>query len=152
MALTAAALFGVLVVPASAQLHRVGVTLVTGETLTVTVDVPSGASVDSIDIPGLPAPAQSVVDLGPVGSASPAPNVATGPEPTPAPAGTPSGRNRAGGDGALGAGSAGRGRGTTAPPGDDQALQPNSESLSGALEDLEAGSCRKFRGNRESQK
>jgi hypothetical protein len=135
MALTAAVLFGVLVVPASAQLHRVGVTLVTGEALTVTVDVPPGATVDSIEIPGLPAPVESVVDLGPVGATSPAPNVTTGPERTPAPATTPSGENRAGGDGALGSGSKGRGGGSTAPPGDDQALQPNSEALSGALEE-----------------
>ena len=70
--LAAAAVFGVLVVPASAELHRVTVTLVTGQTLTLTVDVPPGASVESIQIPGLPAPVQSITDLGPVATPTPA--------------------------------------------------------------------------------
>ena len=87
IALAAAALFGLLVVPASAELHQVSVTLVTGETITLTVDVPPGASVDSIEIPGLPAPAQSVVDLGPV--AAPAPTATTTPEPAATPESTP---------------------------------------------------------------
>src|ERR1044071_3364444 len=69
----AAAVFGVLVVPASAELHRVSVKLVTGQTLTMTVDVPPGASVQSIQIPGLPAPVQSVTDLGPVATPTPTP-------------------------------------------------------------------------------
>ena len=43
--LAAAALFGLLVVPASAELHRVTVTLVTGQTMTLTVDVPPGTAV-----------------------------------------------------------------------------------------------------------
>ena len=73
IALAAAALFGALVVPASAELHRVSVTLVTGETITTTVDVPPGASVESIDIPGLPAPVQSIVDLGRVATPTPSP-------------------------------------------------------------------------------
>ena len=71
--LAAAALFGVLLaVPASAELRRVSVTLVTGQTITTTVDVPPGASVQSIQIPGLPAPVQSITDLGPVATPSPA--------------------------------------------------------------------------------
>ena len=73
-------MFGVLLaVPASAELHRVSVTLVTGQTITTTVDVPPGASVQSIQIPGLPAPVQSITDLGPVAT----------PEPPPAPTAVP---------------------------------------------------------------
>ena len=71
--LAAAAVFGVVVVPASAELHRVSVTLITGQTLTLTVDVPPGASVESIEIPGLPAPVQSISDLGPVATPTPVP-------------------------------------------------------------------------------
>src|SRR3954465_8794964 len=141
MALTAAGLFGTLVVPASAQLHRVGVTLVTGETLTVTVDVPSGASVDSVDIPGLSAPVESVVDLGAVSVTSPPPTATAEPQATPAATRTPSG-NRQGADGALGTPSKGRTRERTAPPADSGSgsgshpatLAPTSEALSGALE------------------
>ncbi len=73
IALAAAALFGAVVVPASAELHRVTVTLITGQTLTMTVDVPPGASVESISIPGLPAPVQSITDLGPVATPTPVP-------------------------------------------------------------------------------
>ena len=56
IALGAAALFGVAAVPASAELRRVAVTLVTGQTVEVTVDVPPGASVQSVALPSLPAP------------------------------------------------------------------------------------------------
>ncbi len=76
IALLAAALYAVvLVTSASAEIHRVQVTLVTGEVITTTVDVPPGASVSSVQIPGLPAPAQSVVDLGPVATPTPVPTV-----------------------------------------------------------------------------
>src|ERR1051325_2144345 len=67
IALAASALYaGVLVASASAELHRVQVTLVTGQVLTVTVDVPAGTPVTQVQIPGLPAAVQNVVDLGPV--------------------------------------------------------------------------------------
>src|SRR5688572_25520666 len=85
IALAAAALFGLLVVPASAELHRVSVTLVTGETITTTVDVPPGGSVQSIEIPGLPAPVQSVTDLGPVATPEPEPEPTAAPTAPPAP-------------------------------------------------------------------
>ena len=85
--LAAAVTFGFLVVPASAELHRVTVTLVNGQTITLTVDVPKGASVDAIEIPGLPAPVQSIVDLGPV--ATPTPSATATPESTAPPAATP---------------------------------------------------------------
>jgi hypothetical protein len=97
IALAAAALSGVLVVPASAELHRVNVTLVTGEVRTMTVDVPPGQTVESIQIPGLPVPVRSVEDLGPVATATPVPeltatptvpstSVTPSPTPTPTPA------------------------------------------------------------------
>ena len=75
-AFVAAALYAVvLVTTASAALHRVQVTLITGQTLTVTVDVPAGTPVTQVQIPGLPAPVQDVVDLGPVEVPTPVPTV-----------------------------------------------------------------------------
>ncbi len=74
IALAATALYaGVLVASASAELHRVQVTLVTGQVLTVTVDVPAGTPVQQVQIPGLPAPVQNIVDLGPVATPTPIP-------------------------------------------------------------------------------
>src|SRR5436309_6488337 len=65
IALAASALYsGVLVATARAEMHYVRVTLVTGQQLTVTVDVPPGTPVSQVQIPGLPAPVASVVDLG----------------------------------------------------------------------------------------
>src|ERR1700742_164701 len=65
IALAASALYaGVLVAEAHAELHYVRVTLVTGQQLTVTVDIPPGTPVDQVQIPGLPAPISSIVDLG----------------------------------------------------------------------------------------
>ena len=91
IALCAAALFGVVAMPASAELHRVAVTLVTGQTVEMTVDVPPGGSVQSVALPSLPAPVASITDLGPV--ATPAPTATTTPAPTttatPAPTETP---------------------------------------------------------------
>ena len=51
IALGAAAVFGAAAVPASAELRRVAVTLVTGQTVEVTVDVPPGTSVQSVALP-----------------------------------------------------------------------------------------------------
>src|ERR1044072_5746453 len=74
IALAATALYaGVLVASASAELHRVQVTLVTGQVLTVTVDVPAGTPVQQGQISRLPAPAQSIVGLGPVATPTPIP-------------------------------------------------------------------------------
>lgn len=72
IALAAAALYAVvLVATASAEMHRVQVTLVTGQVLTVTVDVPAGTPVTQVQIPGLPAPVQNIVDLGPIATPTP---------------------------------------------------------------------------------
>jgi Transglycosylase SLT domain len=76
IATAAAALYAVvLVASASAALHRVQVTLVTGQTLTLTVDVPPGTPIQQVQIPGLPAPVQEIVDLGPVEEPTPVPTV-----------------------------------------------------------------------------
>ncbi len=55
---------GVFVAAAQAEMHYVRVTLITGQQLTITVEVPPGTPVDQIQIPGLPAPIASIVDLG----------------------------------------------------------------------------------------
>ena len=64
-------MFSAIVVPASAEPHRVSVTLVTGETLTLIVDVPPGSPVGSAQLPDLPAPVASVTDLGPAVTPTP---------------------------------------------------------------------------------
>ncbi len=140
--LAAAALFGVLVVPASAELHRVTVTLVTGQKVTLTVDVPPGTPVESIQIPGLPAPVQSIADLGPVShrrrppppprasprarpaetpsqTATPVADRAPAATTTPARAGTRAATSRAA---------------SRAPTQQPNRLDPNAEALTGELE------------------
>jgi murein DD-endopeptidase MepM/ murein hydrolase activator NlpD len=117
IALTAAALYaGVLVSAASAELHRVRVTLVTGQQLTLTVDVPPGTPVSQVQIPGLPAPVQSILDLGTVSTATPTatptapatvtPTVTstTTPTPTPTPTRTPANRTSGSSDGQTSSG------------------------------------------------
>jgi murein DD-endopeptidase MepM/ murein hydrolase activator NlpD len=83
--LAATALFGMAVVPASAELHRVTVRLTTGEEITLTVDVPEGQTASSITIPGLPAPVETVTDLGPVQTPTPTPTSTPTPTPTQTP-------------------------------------------------------------------
>ena len=152
IALAAAALFGVLlVVPASAELHRVSVTLVTGQTITTTVDVPPGSSVESVQIPGLPAPVQSITDLGPVATPEPPPAPTAVPDVpetpvTPAPEEDQGGNDKGGNGGGNGGDDEGAlpadpnkitgGKGGKKPSvGDDRAaLDPNSEALTGELE------------------
>jgi hypothetical protein len=154
--LAAAAMFGVLVVPASAELHRVTVTLVTGQSITMTVDVPPGASVESIEIPGLPAPVQSIVDHGTVATPTPTPAVTATPDQTatpdrtatpdqtatPTPTEPPSGGNQ-GQDGSLAPArgdKGGKNKGGSQPnpspsKTDPAALDPNAEALTGKLEE-----------------
>jgi hypothetical protein len=90
IALAASALYsGVLVAEAHAELHYVRVTLVTGQQLTVTVDIPPGTPVSQVSIPGLPAPVASVVDLGSAeGTPTATPTVAVTLTPTPTPTST----------------------------------------------------------------
>jgi hypothetical protein len=151
--LAAAALFGVLVVPASAELRRVSITLVTGETIERVIDVPPGSSVESVTIPDLPAPVRSITDVGPVETPTPTPTPSPEPEPTaaptasstpatPAPTQEPSVQQGAGGSegGAQPAPAApgeSRKRVGKRPRivGDDRSLDPNAEALGGALEE-----------------
>ena len=56
IALAASAFYaGMFVTAAQAEMHYVRVTLVTGQQLTITVEVPPGTPVDQLQIPGLPA-------------------------------------------------------------------------------------------------
>src|SRR3954463_15802882 len=87
-----AAGIGASVLPASAEQRTLLVTLVTGQTLTVTVDVPPGTPIDQIKIPGITTPIASISEVpqppappapGNGGSGDPAPPP---PHPRPAPA------------------------------------------------------------------
>jgi hypothetical protein len=80
---------GVFVTAARADMHYVRVTLVTGQQLTITVEVPPGTPVDQLQIPGLPAPVASIVDLGST-ETTPTPTATTAPTITPSPTGTAS--------------------------------------------------------------
>ena len=88
IALAASAFYaGVFVTAAQAEMHYVRVTLVTGQQLTITVEVPPGTPVDQLQIPGLPAAVASIVDLGstettPTPTATTAPTITATPSPT----------------------------------------------------------------------
>ncbi|MEA2135984.1 MAG: hypothetical protein QOC68_3893, partial [Solirubrobacteraceae bacterium] len=69
---------GVAAIPAAAELHSVTVVLITGERIQTTVDVPPGASVGSVTIPGISGTIKQVIDNGPV-------SVPTATPPVPAP-------------------------------------------------------------------
>src|SRR4051812_11074124 len=89
IALAASAFYaGIFVTNAEAEMHYVRVTLVTGQQLTITVDIPPGTPVDQLQIPGLPAPVASIVDLGSTDSTptpTAAPTVAATPTATQSP-------------------------------------------------------------------
>jgi outer membrane biosynthesis protein TonB len=90
VALAASAFYaGVFVTAAHAEMHYVRVTLVTGQQLTITVEVPPGTPVDQIQIPGLPAPVSSIVDLGPT-ETTPTPTATQAPTATATPTATAS--------------------------------------------------------------
>src|SRR6201991_936181 len=95
VALAASAFYaGVFVTAAHAEMHYVRVTLVTGQQLTITVEVPAGTLVDQLQIPGLPAPVSSIVDLGstettPTPTATQAPTVTATPTASPTATATP---------------------------------------------------------------
>src|SRR3954464_10368632 len=71
---------GASVIPASADQRTLVVTLATGQTVTVTVDVPPGTPVDQIHIPGISTP---IVGVSEVSQPSPPP---PSDQPAPAPA------------------------------------------------------------------
>ncbi len=147
IATAAAALYAVvLVASASAALHRVQVTLVTGQTLTLTVDVPPGTPIQQVQIPGLPAPVQEIVDLGPVEEPTPAPTVppVEVPDvdlpdvevPVPTPGNQQDGGTKDGGN--AGGGNAGGGSGNTqvpgvANPGDESAVNRSDSNIRSAV-------------------
>src|SRR5215218_397926 len=72
-AVTAALYATVLVSTASAQLHQVRVTLTTGQVMTFSVEVSDGATATAAQLPPLPAPTQTIEDLGPVQIPTPVP-------------------------------------------------------------------------------
>jgi murein DD-endopeptidase MepM/ murein hydrolase activator NlpD len=147
IALAASALYsGVLVATAHAEMHYVRVTLVTGQQLTVTVDVPPGTPVSQVQIPGLPAPVASIVDLGSAEgtpTATPAPTVAVQLTATPTPTSTgtpaPTSTSTPGGQGATGNGHSGgankhSGGGSGSPVTDAvKKAKGNVESLTGSV-------------------
>ena len=118
IALAAAALYAVvLVATASAEMHNGPGDARHRPGLTVTVDVPPGSPVTRAQIPGLPAPVQSIVDLGPVATPDrgadtdrPTGQHARGRHPDrPGPdAGKPSNQNGGGGGGSDGPAAAAR--------------------------------------------
>src|SRR3954452_21325169 len=89
IALAASAFYaGIFVTDAKAEMHYVRVTLVTGQQMTITVDIPPGTPVNQLQIPGLPAPIASIVDLGSTDSTptpTAAPTVAATAAPTQSP-------------------------------------------------------------------
>jgi murein DD-endopeptidase MepM/ murein hydrolase activator NlpD len=147
IALAASAFYaGVFVTAAHAEMHYVRVTLVTGQQLTITVEVPAGTPVDQVQIPGLPAPVASIVDLGsadstPVPSATSAPAVTVQPTPTesatatPSPSSTPSNTTSKGGSGKK---NSGKTQDPTKAPTDAAnraAGSANTESLTGKVQE-----------------
>jgi hypothetical protein len=92
---TSAFYAGIFVTNAHAEMHYLRVTLATGQQITVTADIPPGTPVDQIQIPGLPAPISSIVDLGstestPSPTATAPPVVTVEPTATPEPTAQPS--------------------------------------------------------------
>src|SRR3954468_14469778 len=147
VALAASAFYaGVFVTAAHAEMHYVRVTLVTGQQLTVTVEVPAGTPVEQIQIPGLPAAVSSIVDLGstettPTPTATTAPTVTVQPTPTQTakPTATPD-------DDAKGDGGSGKVKDRTDKPVKKPGKKPeepankatggaNTQSLSGKVEE-----------------
>jgi hypothetical protein len=88
--LLAVAALTALTFPALAQTQTVYVRLATGEVVPVTVDVPPGASLDDIQLPGTPVQAPSVPDTPTVPTTPTVPSTPK-PPPTTAPAPSPGG-------------------------------------------------------------
>src|SRR4051794_19328959 len=57
--------FSAAVMPASAEMRHLTVTLLSGRVMEVDVDVPPGTPLDQVVIPGVDEPVVSVVDSGP---------------------------------------------------------------------------------------
>ena len=140
IALAATALYAVvLVTSASAEMRQVRVTMTNGQTLTLTVDVPPGTAVQDLQIPGLPAPVQTIEDLGPAPTPTPSPTATATPTPTititptptttPTPTATPGNQQGAG----KGGGNRSRGGGSTdTTGGGDGSTHPEDDAPSRA--------------------
>src|SRR3954464_3759132 len=76
---------GASVMPASAEQRTLLVTLVTGQTLTVTVDVPPGTPIAQIKIPGITTPIASVSEVPQEPAPPPPPAGGSGEQPAPPP-------------------------------------------------------------------
>jgi hypothetical protein len=74
--------FGVVALPAAAELHSVTVVLVTGVRITTTVDIPPGTTLKDVQIPGIIGAIQEIVDNGVVPTPAPSPQL---PSATPLP-------------------------------------------------------------------
>src|SRR4051812_40230500 len=121
-AFLAAALYAVVLVStASAEAHRVRVTLVSGQVLTYTVDVAQGATATAAQLPPLPSPVKTIEDLGPIATPTPIPTPQLPQLPVPTPT-LPSVPNPTGspipgtGGGKGGGGGGGGGANTPANP------------------------------------
>ncbi|MEA2283206.1 MAG: hypothetical protein QOK21_3813 [Solirubrobacteraceae bacterium] len=143
IALLAAVLYAaVLVASASAEMHQVRVTLVTGQVMTLNVDVPSGGSAAS-SLPALSAPVQSVVDLGPIATPTPVPTAPPAPTVPPAPSvtGTPTPSPTPGGNGSSGS------RGGNSPSGGSTSQGSTTGSGNGSSGSAGSGSTGAGSGN-----
>src|SRR3954468_18119011 len=76
---------GASVMPAAAEQRTLLVTLVTGQTLTVTVDVPPGTPIDQIKIPGITTPIASVSEVPQSPAPPPPADGGSGSQPAPPP-------------------------------------------------------------------
>jgi hypothetical protein len=84
-----AAGFGSTILPAGAQQRTVYVTLVTGETVPVTVDAPPGTPADQVQVPNVTTPVVSVSDSPPPASTDTQTTPPSTPAPTTAPTAQP---------------------------------------------------------------
>jgi hypothetical protein len=82
--------FGAAVYPASADQRTFAVTLVTGQVMTVTLDVPPGTPLDQVHVPGVSVPIVGITEIGapPAPTTSAPPAATTGATPPPASTGT----------------------------------------------------------------
>ena len=159
IALAAAALYAVVVTSASAELHRLSVKLTNGQSVELTVDVPAGSSVQDVALPALPAPVDSVVDLGPVSTPTPTPTATATPMQTPSPTvtATPTPGNIGSGDNSGATGGGGNSGGGSGNIGGSKpkpgkvvgGAEGNGEVLEGKLDDKDLDLDKRSRDDAE---
>ncbi len=81
--------FGATVMPASAEPRTVVVTLLGGQTITLTIDIPPGTPLDQIRLPGIQLPIVSITDATPPPAPAPVPPADAAPTPAPGDAPAP---------------------------------------------------------------